>query len=172
VIDDWNRCIGIATSNSGADGPYTSPPGAGTIVCQNGESLASIDPSVFHDPVSENDYLMWASFPDRGIPPKTVWSQKLDPATTGTAVTGQPKPIISGEPNTWEDGDGAGGDGGTAENPAMWYHGGVYWLFYSGNYWNTQYYAEGYAICDGPRSSTCSKHPGPFLVSPDVSVGQ
>jgi beta-xylosidase len=56
------------------------------------------------------------------------------------------------------------------EGPFMWSSGGSYYLFYSGNNWNSASYAIGVAVCQGPLGPCTKPLAGPFFASkPNVA---
>ncbi|GEM_PF-534151 len=130
------ECISVAGSAS-PRGPFddSSP---GPIVCQ--PTLGgSIDPSPYFDGAG-NPYLTWKSNAGSGQP-ETIWAQPLAPSGTSTAPGSSPSALLQ-PTQGWE--------GSVVEAPDMWDDAGTYFLFYSGNKWDSSSYAEGVALCDGP----------------------
>jgi hypothetical protein len=153
-------CLGYATSST-PGGPYT--PSTSPMVCQvvgNGSTagLTSaapgagrglIDPQVFLAPDGAA-YLHFKLLDD----PRQLWGARLN--SNGTGFSGQGHAMVSlgaGE-RTWEYASGPGHT--VLENPAMAFNGAAsstgypYYLFYSGNDWQTASYATGVAACRGP----------------------
>jgi beta-xylosidase len=132
------ECISVATATQ-PQGPFidksTSP-----LECQR--SLGgSIDPSPFID-ADGSVYLVWKS---NGVP--AIWSQQLNDNGIGFAPKTSPTQLLV--PNqAWE--------AGVIEAPDLVTSGGRYFLFYSGNDWNTANYAVGVATCTGPLGP-CTK---------------
>ncbi|MCW2827100.1 MAG: putative glycoside hydrolase [Marmoricola sp.] len=140
-----HSCIGIASSASPL-GLYRDPSST-PLVCYRPAALGAIDPDIFVDPRTGKAYLLWK---DEGVhnthPPRLVIRQ-LD--ATGTRfAAGSAKRLLVTRDQAWE--------GSVVENPSMVYHGGRYYLLYSGNSWRTARYGVGYAICKSP-AGPCSK---------------
>lgn len=131
-----DECVSVAASGS-PRGPFTDS-STSPLVCQ--PSLGgSIDPSPYFDG-SGNPYLTWKSNGGSGQP-ATIWAQPL--ASSGTSMTpGSTASVLLQPSESWE--------GTVVEAPDMWVDSGTYYLFYSGNKWNSSSYAEGVAICNGP----------------------
>lgn len=143
------RCIGRVTSTS-PTGPFTGG-GTGPIVCQP-ELNGSIDPSVF---VAGDDtpFLIWKSEGVPGRVPPQIWVQQL--TDDGLGVVGPATAILQAD-QPWEF--------PLVENPSMVHAGDRFWLFYSGNLWDTSSYAVGYASCTSPQGP-CAKPPNRRLIS-------
>lgn len=143
------ECISVATSLS-PQGPFTDH-SAGPIVCQ--ASLGgSIDPSPYLDDAGHL-YLTWKSN-GNSRQPATIWAQPV--AAGGTAMASGSVPVALLRPTqAWE--------GSVVEGPDMWNDHGQYFLFYSGNNWETASYAEGVARCAGPAGPCSKPLPGPIL---------
>jgi beta-xylosidase len=132
------QCLSEAVAPQ-PQGPFidTSP---APMVCQANFG-GDIDPDAFVD-TDGTPYLLWKSIGQ----PNLIWSQQLNPA--GTAVTGTgPTPIL-GAGQSWEE--------GIVEAPDLVLSAGRYFLFYSGNNWNSANYAIGVATCTGPLGP-CTK---------------
>ncbi|MGA3146399.1 MAG: glycoside hydrolase family 43 protein [Acidimicrobiales bacterium] len=129
------ECISVATATQ-PQGPFTDDSTA-PLECQ--PSLGgSIDPSPFID-TDGKVFLVWKS--DGGTGPATIWSEQLNP--TGTAfVAGASPTQLLGPDQAWE--------AGVVEAPDLVTSGGRYFLFFSGNNWNSADYAIGVATCTGP----------------------
>jgi Glycosyl hydrolases family 43 len=142
AVDDGSlECISVAVA-SRPEGPFTDDSRA-PLVCQR--SLGgSIDPSPYTDGGSL--YLTWKSNGASGQP-STIWAQELAPTGTSMEPGTQPTALLLPS-QPWE--------GSVIEAPDMWVAGGTYYLFYSGNYWDSSSYAEGIAKCKGPLGP-CSK---------------
>jgi beta-xylosidase len=129
------QCIGAAVATS-AMGPFTSHDEQ-PLVCQR-ELGGSIDP---HPYATEDGaaYLLWKSDGNAVGRASTLHAQRLRPdglALEGTAVD----LLDAGAP--WEQ--------PLIENPALIARGELYYLFYSGGWWESASYAIGYAVCDTP----------------------
>jgi beta-xylosidase len=119
----------------------------------------SIDPSPFVD-TDGNLYLVWKSNGLAG--PATIWSEQLNSIGTGFATNDSPAQLLM--PNqAWE--------AGVVESPDMVTTGGHYFLFYSGNSWNSANYAVGVADCSGPLGPCTNPSSGPILASSTGTKG-
>jgi len=152
------ECISVATS-ARPQGPFVDSSSA-PLMCQ--PTLGgSIDPAPYLDGAGR-PYLTWKSNGGSGQP-ATIWAQPLASSGTGLAPGTSPSALIAPS-QPWE--------GAIVEAPFMWRANGTYYLFYSGNNWDSTSYAEGVAVCAGPLGP-CAKplaHPDyasqPNLVSP------
>ena len=131
------ECIGAAISPS-PTGPFY-PVGVHPFICQSGLS-GSIDPRVFTDSTGTN-WMLWKSDENSRLDatPTILWSQKLTP--NGLGLIGAPSDLMSPD-EPWQ--------GTILEAPSMVEVNGVYWLSYSGNWFNTLGYGIGVAWCLGP----------------------
>jgi beta-xylosidase len=136
-----HKCLSVASSDD-PEGPFVDV-SAGPLVCPVRDD--AIDPSPF---VASNGqpYLLWR----HGF---TIVSQPL--TADGLALTGAASVLISPD-QPWE--------GGIVEAPSMIESEGRFYFFYSGNAWDTDRYAIGYAVCTTPQGP-CAKQPGPWLSS-------
>jgi hypothetical protein len=107
------------------------------IVCQD-DLGGSIDPEVYTDEFGFA-HLSWKSENETVGGVAHIWTQYLGPG--GRSVVGLPTELLKAE-QPWED--------KTVENPSMVRLDGTWILLYSGNRWNSDRYAIGYAVCDGP----------------------
>ena len=143
------QCIAV-TSSPVAGGPYRDALGA-PLVCQVGLG-GSIDPSVLTDSRGHL-HLVWKSDGNCCGLPASIWVQDL--TGDGRGVSGPAHLLLSAD-QPWQ--------GGIIENPAMIPAGsGGYWLFYSGNQFNTAQYATGLAYCPTLVSACRETSSGPFL---------
>ncbi len=149
------QCISVATASS-PQGPFTDN-SVLPLECQ--QSLGgSIDPSAFTD-ASGVPYLVWKS---GGPGSSKIWAQQLNASGTGfAAATAPTQLLVPDEP--WE--------GGTVEAPDLVLVNGHYFLFFSGNDWNTANYAVGVALCSGPIGPCTDASPNPFLSSDTETAG-
>ena len=149
VASSATECISVATANSPA-GPFvdnsTSP-----LECQTPLG-GSIDPSSFTD-ANGAMYLVWKS---NDANPSKIWAEQLDPAGTGFAPGANPSALLSAD-QAWE--------AGTVEAPDMVVANGRYFLFFSGNNWNSANYAVSVATCSGPTGPCSDATTGPILSS-------
>ncbi len=130
----YDECIGAATGASPV-GPFKAE--ASPMICQL-DDFGSIDPRTFVDHQGRL-WMLWKSDNDHGgASQKHTWifSQRLAPG--GLRLVGPRYRLLTNNQH-WE--------GPIVEAPAMLYHGGVYWLFYSGNWFNKPGYGIGVARC-------------------------
>jgi hypothetical protein len=128
------QCISVATAKK-PQGPFVDS-STGPLECQANLG-GSIDAAPYLDPAGQ-PFLTWKSNGGDGQP-ATIWAQALDPQ--GTALEG-PKPTELLQPSqSWE--------GSVVEAPTMLDDDGSYFLFYSGNNWDSADYAIGVARCAG-----------------------
>ncbi len=147
------QCIGRAVSGS-PEGPFEDE-SAEPLVCQT-DLGGSIDPYPFED--AGRLYLYWKN--DGNCCGLTVglWVQPLDAG--GLALAGEPLEILRRD-QAWER--------PLIENPAMVAAGGRYYLFYSGNWWESHEYAVGYAVCESALGPCTKPLTGPlFAFTPEV----
>jgi hypothetical protein len=157
------RCIGAAFSRSPL-GPFK--PTSHPFICQL-DHRGSIDPRVF---VQSNHHLvmLWKSEdnanPDSPGPdqdgPTGIYAQPL--SANGRTLLGKPTKIL-GPTEPWE--------GTIVEAPDMIEEWGTYWLFFSGNWFNSPSYAIGVAACQSPYGPCADPNPAPLLGSNLQGVG-
>ena len=127
------QCIGVGVSDDPA-GPFTHPYEE-VFICQ-GDLGGSIDAY----PLRDDDgklYLFWKNDGNCCGLEVALWVQELSP--DGLTLVGEPvKLIVRDQP--WER--------PLIENPAMVKQDDNYYLFYSGNWWESHEYAVGYAVCE------------------------
>ncbi len=128
------QCISVATSAT-PGGPFTDS-SSGPLLCQipNG---GSIDPS----PVSASagTYLAWKS-DDNAVGRRThIWSQQL--SNDGRSLVGSTSLLLSAD---------AAWHGSVIEGPSIVEVGGLHYLFYGANTWDSTKAAIGYAWCTSP----------------------
>lgn len=127
------QCIGVAVSDT-PEGPFTDPNSA-AFICQ-GELGGSIDAYPYRDEDGQL-YLLWKNDGNCCGLEVALWIQELSP--DGLTMLGEPiKLIVRDQP--WER--------PLIENPAVVEHDNRYYLFYSGNWWESHQYAVGYALCE------------------------
>jgi hypothetical protein len=148
------ECISVATAVQ-PQGPYLDRTHA-PLECQ--PSLGgSIDPSSFVDG-NGTPYLLWKS----GGPLSKIWSEQLDPSGTAFASGAAPTALLI-PARAWQ--------AGTVEAPDMVASNGHYFLFFSGNDWNSANYAIGVAVCTGPLGPCLDASPKPLLASQPGAAG-
>lgn len=126
------QCIGSATSST-VTGPYVDD-AASALVCQ-GAHGGSIDPSSFVSTDGQR-WLVWKSDDNAIGESSALWSAKL--ATSGRSLTTAPSLLLQADTD-WE--------ASIIEAPYMVQRNNQILLFYSGNWFASDSYAEGYAIC-------------------------
>lgn len=128
------QCIGAASSAS-PTGPYRHISGQ-PLICQL-DLGGSIDPSVFRDEDGA-PHLIWKSDGNCCDLPTGLFEQAL--SADGLRLLGQPQRLLEAS-QPWQ--------GGVVEEPAMVRatH-GAWWLFYSGNRFDSADYATGVAYCE------------------------
>jgi hypothetical protein len=123
-------------------------------VCQTAQH-GTIDPRTFVAP-DGTIYLLFKS--DDNAPattiPTNIYAQPL--SADGLALLGTPTRIF-GPDEPWQ--------GTIVEAPDMVLVKGIYWLFYSGNWFNESAYAIGFARCTGPLGPCADVTAQPLLAS-------
>ncbi len=150
------HCIGSAFAASPV-GPFTASPHP--FICQL-DHRGSIDARVFDD--GNHLVMLWKSEdnanPDVPGPDQNgrtgIYAQDLSP--DGRMLLGRPVKIL-GPTQPWE--------GTIVEAPDMVYASGTYWLFFSGNWYNSPSYGIGVAACQTPFGPCADVNPTPFLGS-------
>jgi beta-xylosidase len=156
------QCIGRAVAGA-PEGPYVDESTA-PLVCQV-DLCGSIDPDPFVYPASDVAYLMWKS--DENAREcggdSRLWSQRLTDDGLGLLGDQPPSQLLKRDQG-WER--------PLVENPAMVFDGGIYYLFYSANWWESAFYAVGYAICNTP-AGPCEKQTvtGPLFQASAEALG-
>jgi hypothetical protein len=144
------QCIGEAESNSAA-GPFldrnTAP-----VICDP-VAGGDIDPDIFADPATRQNYLIWKVNGNVVGHPTSLWATSLNP---DFQISGAPSALLTDD-QPWQAGD--------IEGPDMIEQDGTYYLFYGGNAYFSTHYAIGYATCDSPLGP-CSDSPNnPVLIA-------
>jgi beta-xylosidase len=141
-IDGADRqCIGVAVADS-PTGPFKDD-NEKPFICQY-DMGGSIDAYPFRD-VDGQLYIYWKNDGNCCGLPVGLWAQRL--SDDGLKLRGEPVELILRD-QIWEI--------PLIENPAMVENDGNYYLFYSGNWWESHEYAVGYALCDSPMGP-CEK---------------
>jgi beta-xylosidase len=145
------QCIGDAYSTR-AQGPYISSPTP--FICQRNLG-GSIDPRTFVDS-NGTAYMLWKSDNNSNsrYGDTHIFSQPLSP--DGLHLLGLPAPIF-GPDEAWQ--------GAIVEAPDLVLVRGAYYLFYSGNWFNSPGYAIGVASCAGPLGPCRDISRSPLLAS-------
>ena len=149
VAGAGQECISAATATQ-PQGPFTDTSTA-PLECQRALG-GSIDPDSFLD-TNGTPYLVWKS---GGPGSSKIWAQQLAPSGTAFSPGTNPTALLTPD-QTWE--------AGTVEAPDLVVTGGHYFLFYSGNDWNSGDYAVGVASCTGPLGPCTDSSPNPILAS-------
>ena len=142
------QCVGSAVSQRPA-GPFVdrSPK---PLVCQTAEG-GSIDASPFRD-TGGRLYLLWKNDGNCCGLDTYIYSQRL--SADGSKLVGKPVRLVK-QDAAWE--------GSLVEAPTLWKRNGKYYLFFSANGYNTEFYAVGYADCDGPLGPCRDSEDNPIL---------
>ena len=109
-------------------------------------------------------WLLWKNDGNCCGLPVNLWSQRL--ASDGLSLAaGTAATAIVAVDQAWEDGSSGGAQPWkrVVEGPAMTEEGGVYWLFYSGSWWESVNYAVGFARCTSPAGGCVKPRNGPSL---------
>jgi hypothetical protein len=149
VAGSTTECISVATATS-PEGPFIDKTTA-PLECQRALG-GSIDPSSFTDG-DGTPYLLWKS---GGSGNSKIWSEELNAAGTGFASGSSPTALLV-PVHPWE--------AGTVEAPNLVRANGHYFLFFSGNEWNTAHYGVGVAVCAGPLGPCLDSSTQPLLAS-------
>jgi putative cell wall-binding protein len=145
-------CLSVATASAPA-GPY-SDGSAGPLVCQL-DLGGSIDPQPFVD-IDGRPWLHWKNNDGSSSAVSSVWAAPL--GADGTTLAGPAQLVMSKDSvnHPWQN---------TVDNPQMVVVDGVRYLFFSGGDFESDRYAVGYAICDGPAGPCRQPSAGPILSS-------
>jgi beta-xylosidase len=148
------QCISQATSVV-PEGPYADTTTAATV-CQV-DLGGSIDPYLFRD-ADDQLYLLWKNDGNCCNKPVGLWVQPL--SDDGLTLEGEPVELLQRD-QAWER--------PLIENPAMVLHEGQYYLFYSGNWWESVDYAVGYGVCESVTGPCAKPQNQPiFTFSPEA----
>jgi beta-xylosidase len=129
------QCVGRAVAERPA-GPFVDR-WPEPLVCQRSEG-GSIDASPFRDE-DGSLYLLWKNDGNSLGRRTYLYTQRLSP--DGTELAGDAARLASND---------AGWEGPVVEAPTLWREDGRYYLFYSGEAFDGEAYAVGYATCEGP----------------------
>jgi beta-xylosidase len=150
------QCIDDAVSKS-PEGPFISR-SKRPLACQIRQD-GSIDPSYARGQHGHL-YLLWKNNGNCCGLRTSIYSQRLD--AQGTKLLGRPHMLLSND-QPWE--------GPAVEAPTMWRHDGSYYLFFSGNGYNSADYAVGDVRCRGPSGPCQHASAKPILSSRCAAVG-
>ncbi len=144
------ECIGEADSAS-PTGPFIDAD-SGPVICDPAGG-GDIDPYIFADPSTGQDYLIWKLNANIVGEPTSLWATTLSPNFT---ITGTPSQLLTDD-QSWQ--------AGNIEGPAMVEEDGTFYLFYSANDYNSANYAIGYATCTSPLGPCADSVNNPVIVS-------
>ena len=147
--DTKTQCIGVATGDK-PQGPFTDTNDK-PFICQL-DSGGSIDPSPFRD--GDKLYLYWKNDGNCCGGITYIYVQELSP--DGLTLLGEPVRLVSND-TRWE--------GPVVEAPTMCKQDDSYYLFFSGNAYNTINYAVGYATCESAIGPCKDAPENPILKS-------
>jgi len=150
------QCIGRAVAHD-PTGPFVDE-SAHPLVCQAALG-GSIDASPFTD-ADGSLYLHWKNDGNAIGRPTHLYAQRLAP--DGLTLTGEPVVLLTND-KPWQ--------GHVIEAPQMIRHDGRYVLFYSGNAFDTDAYAVGYAACDTPMGPCRDAPENPILKTVPAAHG-
>ncbi len=143
------QCVGVATSDK-PQGRFKDALGK-PLVCQVEEG-GTIDASPFQD--GEKLYLYYKNDGNCCAKPTYLYAQEL--AADGLSLIGEPTRLVQND-TAWE--------GPLVEAPTMWKHDDTYYLFFSGNRYDTPAYAIGYATCESPMGPCEDAQANPIVES-------
>jgi beta-xylosidase len=151
------ECIGAAVG-SRPGGPYVAR--SQPFICQL-DHQGSIDPRTFVDPYGKT-YMIWKSDDNANgaSAPTSIFTQRL--SADGLHLLGSASRIF-GPDQPWQ--------GTIVESPDMVTVNGSYWLFYSGNWFNSTSYAIGAARCASPLGPCADVTTQPLLASNAQGAG-
>jgi hypothetical protein len=151
VASSGAQCISYALGDD-PGGPFTDT-SSGPFICP--ADGGAIDPEPFVDS-NGTAYLLWKNYDGQ----TGIMAQQLAP--DGTSLVG-PTQLLAVADQAWE--------AGIVEAPTMLAANGQYFLFYSGNDWDTADYAIGYAVCRGPMGPCVKPSPTPWLTGTPTAQG-
>jgi predicted GH43/DUF377 family glycosyl hydrolase len=151
------QCIGQALSVLPL-GPFVDS-GLGPIICQT-QVGGSIDPDIF-TASNGSSYLTWKSDGDATGDISGIWSQPLNPSTLD--LEGSASLLLANGGQPWQ--------GSIVEGPDMVQVGSSYYLFYSGNDYDTSNYAIGYTTCTSPLGPCANVSYNPVLSTSEGMSG-
>lgn len=150
------QCIGVAAAAT-PEGPF-SPQSAEPFICQS-DLGGSIDPYPFLDDDGQL-YIYWKNDGNCCGKPVDLWVQRL--SDDGLALEGDPVALVRRD-QAWEI--------PLIENPAAVKHDDAYYLFYSANWWESDRYAVGYAVCETVVGPCVKPLDGPIFESAGPVAG-
>jgi hypothetical protein len=151
-------CLSVATADSPI-GPFYDR--STTWLHCDSDPRGSIDPEPYID-TNGTPYLLWKSEGRVDVHGPRVYVRQLAADGRGFAP-GSSATLLMTQDQGWE--------GNVVENPTMVRKEGQYYLFYSGNSWDSGAYATGYALC-ASVTGPCTKPRGTPLMQTDVGKGK
>jgi hypothetical protein len=144
------QCIGEAESSSPA-GPFLDR-NIAPVIC---DPIAGgdIDPDIFTDPATRQNYLIWKVNGNVIGHPTSLWAVTM---SQDFQITGSPRALLTDD-QPWQ--------AGNIEGPDMIEQNGTYYLFYGGNAYFSARYAIGYATCVSPLGPCSDSPSNPVLVA-------
>ncbi|MFD6445443.1 glycoside hydrolase family 43 protein [Promicromonospora sp. NPDC060204] len=127
------QAVGVAVADE-PYGPFRDDADR-PLLCQDTEG-GSIDASPFTD-ADGSRWLLWKNDGNHVGVDTWIYVQRL--SDDGLRLQGEPSRILK-QDQEWE--------GTLVEGPYVWPHGGRYYLFYSGNAFDSDRYGVGYAVAD------------------------
>jgi len=150
------QCIGRAVADT-PRGPFVDDADE-PLVCELDEG-GSIDASPFVD-VNGSLYLYWKNDGNAIVQPTNLYGQRLSP--DGLQRVGKRVKLLSNDA-PWH--------GRAVEAPQMWHREGRYFLFYSGNAYDSEAYGVGYATCEKPLGPCTDAPENPILRTAGRAAG-
>jgi beta-xylosidase len=150
AADFGRQCIGVAVARS-PKGPFVDE-AKKPFVCQQDEG-GSIDATAFRDD-DGSLYLLWKNDGNCCNLDTWIYAQRL--SDDGRKLVGKPARLVK-QDAPWE--------ASVVEAPTLWREDGRYYLFFSGNAFDSDAYAVGYATCDGPIGPCEDAPENPILKS-------
>jgi len=154
------QCIGTAVSKT-PGGPFV--PELRPLVCQFAHH-GDIDPRTFSG-VATGLWLDWKSDDNAVLSsttPTVIYARRL--SANGLTLVG-PLSVLLTADESWQDHDHI------IESPDMVVEQGLYWLFYSGGWFNEPTYGIGVARCAGPSGPCADVSTKPWLGSNSQGLG-
>ncbi len=152
-------CLSVATAVS-PGAKFTDRSGTTPWYCQ--DALGGVvDPAPFLDAAGQ-PWLTWKSNDGASTQPARLWAAPL--SADGLSIAGAPSLLVQQDTTQypWQT---------TIENSQMVIRGGIYYLFFSGNKWDSKDYAQTYATCAGPTGPCTQPRRDPFLSSYGSIIG-
>ncbi|MFI2364788.1 glycoside hydrolase family 43 protein [Promicromonospora sp. NPDC019610] len=150
------QAVGVAVADE-PYGPFRDDADR-PLLCQDAEG-GSIDASPFTD-ADGSRWLLWKNDGNHVGVDTWIYVQRL--SDDGLRLEGEPERILK-QDQEWE--------GTLVEGPYVWPHAGSYYLFYSGNAFDSDRYGVGYAVAEKATGPYVKPQDGPIMVSNEVAAG-